>query len=137
MSEKVLSAQVKKYLESDELTERQRETIQRFDKNKRDWGHLNSIYTRYNYARSLNHLGKQNHKPYEDMTEEDIINFLDSRNINETTRNHYIITFRTFFKYILESGKSFLKFFLTKQAHSIVIRFSNIRQITSRGPGTA
>ena len=43
----------KKYLTSDELTGRQRETIQRFDKNKFDLRHWNSIKTRLAYAKSL------------------------------------------------------------------------------------
>ena len=106
MSEKHLRY-VKNYLESDELTERQRETIQRFDKHKVDFRHWKSIQTRLAYAKRLNHLGNQNHKPYEDMTEEDIINFLDSKNFAESTRNHYIICFRTFFAWLygLPEGK--------------------------------
>jgi len=99
MSERDLR-QVKKYLESDELTERQRETIQRFDKHKVDLRHWKSVHTRISYAKNLYFLGIYCPKPYEDMTEEDIINFLDSKNINERTRNSYIIHFRTFFRWL-------------------------------------
>ena len=106
MSEKALRY-IKTYLESEELTERQRETIQRFDKNKTDWRHWNSDQTRLAYAKNLYFLGRYCPKPYEDMTEEDIINFLDSKNINETTRSTHIVHFRTFFSWLygLPEGK--------------------------------
>jgi len=99
MSEKTLRY-TKKYLTSDELTERQRETIQRFDKNKVDLRHWNSINTRLAYAKALYFLGRYCPKPYEDMTEEDIINFLDSRKINEASRSTHLIRFRCFFNWL-------------------------------------
>ena len=99
MSEKDLK-RLKKYLESDELTESQREALKRFDKYKVASGHWNSIRTRLNYARFLGYLGRYCPKPFEDMTEEDIINFLDSRNINETSRSTYVIIFRCFFSWL-------------------------------------
>jgi len=100
MSERARARAIKKYLEDEELTERQRETIQRFDKHKWDLRHWKSHETRLSFAKSLNDLGKYIQKPYEDMTQDDIINFLDSKNIAETTRTSYIYKFRTFFKWL-------------------------------------
>ena len=106
MSEKELRY-IKKHLESNELTERQRETLQRFDKYKVDVRDWTSIYTRFGYAKKLYHLGSYCLKPYEDMTEEDIIKFLDSRNFNERSRSSYLINFRCFFSWLygLPKGK--------------------------------
>lgn len=92
--------ELNKNLESQDLTEQQRETIQRFDKYKVNMGHWTSDYTRLNYARNLKYLGAYNQKPYKEMTERDITDFFDSRNFSDTTRNDKIISFRTFFGWL-------------------------------------
>jgi len=104
MSENTLRY-IKRYLTSDELTERQRETLQRFDKHKRDVRKWKSVNTRLGYVKTLHSLGVYCSKPYEDMTEEDIINFLDSRNINEASRSTYIMQFRCFFNWLYDLPK--------------------------------
>ena len=99
MSEKYFRS-FKKYLEDPMLTERQLEIMRRFDKEKVATGDWNSIYTRYNYARALCHLGRSCPKPFEEMTKDDIINFFTDKKYSKTTKSSYLLCFKTFFRWV-------------------------------------
>lgn len=99
MSEKDLRA-LKKYFEDPRLTERQREALKRFDKDKVDAEDWNSIHTRLNYAKALSYLGWSCPKPFEKMMKEDITNFFTEKEYSKSTRVSFKAAFKQFFRWL-------------------------------------
>ena len=96
----ILERKLRKKLKDPLLTEQQLETLRRFDWERVASGVGSSVGTRLNYARVMGGLGRACPKPYDEMTKEDIIDFLAHREMADNTRITYLIALKGFFRWL-------------------------------------
>lgn len=96
MSENMLSNR----LGDPQLTEEQQRTLKRFDMERVASGKGKSLSNRLNYAKVLGDLGKACPKPYEEMAKKDLVEFLASKDMAESTRQLHAIVLKRFFRWL-------------------------------------
>lgn len=101
-----IEKRIEKRLKDKRLTERQRETLKRFDKEKVATGKGSSPRTRLSYVQKISELGRACPKPYEEMNKQDLIDFLAGKKMADSTRTTYVICLKRFFRWLYWLPKS-------------------------------
>lgn len=95
MTDRYYETSLKRRLNDELLTPRQRKTLHDLDTNMVI--NERTVATRYNNVRIIGNLGKEIQKPYEDMTRKDIETFL-SKEMADTTRLMHKIIVKSFYR---------------------------------------
>lgn len=96
--------QISNILTDERLSEEQRETLRRFDEEKRA-GKGNRPTTRLSYLYVLRELALKFPKPYKEITKNDIIVFINDLKVSDSTVELYKICLKRFFRWLYDLPK--------------------------------